>query len=1328
MLFSHPNYTVIKELGRGASATVYLAVQKQLNRKVALKVVKGPFLNEDHRRRFKREARILARFDHPHIVPVYALDELADSAGYLLAMRYVSGGTLRERAQNLSVGACVRVIAEIAEALSYAHANGFLHRDVKPENIVFDGDRAMLTDFGVARATASNTQLTQTGAMLGTPAYMSPELVSGAVLDGRSDLYSLGIVLYELLAGARPFESDSAIAAGVMHVNTKPPPLPQAFAYFQPCLDRLLAKDPLRRPADAGELRDELEHLSAHLPMAPHESPTQLRGTGRHPVALAGTSKPERRQLTVMCCELIDFSTIAKKLDPEDLRDLVLAFRQSCETIIRRYGGHIAQHLNDGLLVYFGYPAAHEDDAARAVHAGLEFPAALPELNARLQKQYAVELNVRIGINTGPVVIGESSGLFAQDHLATGQTPTAADLIKQVAPPNSIVVSESTRNLLGGTFSLSVLKRQPSWDVDLATYTLFEVLGSAGAPTRFSASTRAMGAVEPFGRDKELEWLRIQWRKAQASGHAVIISGEAGIGKSCVTNKFLDELSSEQHNSVVYQCSPYHSDTALFPVTQQLSHAARLNPADSQASNLDRLEAVLRLAEDGAPSALSLLGSLLGFGEAAKARYGASSDTPQKRRDATLQTLVDHLCEQAEHAPLVVLLEDVHWIDPTTLTFVDLLLEQIAKYPILVLLTMRPGLLRELDRLNTAANLELERLEEEAIALVVARATNNRELPAALVREVVAKTDGVPLFAEELAKTVLLSIDGESSHKSNQSTRMNVAIPSSLHDSLMARLDRMQRVKPVAQIAACIGREFSLALLQRVAPLRDEELADALEQLMTNGLIHEQPAGVEKTYLFKHALVRDAAYESLLKSERKALHSDLAAALAVIDGTPAEIPAHHATEAEQFLLAASYWEEAGNAATERAAFSEAIGHFAKGIECVRVLDDTEDVRMRELNMLVKQGHASTALNGFAHPATVAANAGAWALLDRVGETPYRFPVLYGHWVILHAIGQHPAAMADARAVEIEAQRNQSRVQMLMAARMMAASMTMLGELSEAVNHFERFSVLYDEKSDNELAWQYGMEPSVSARSYQAIALLCQGRTEQARACINGLEEFCQKLNHMPSTVYALAHLSLISQVGRLPERERYISLTNQLVDEHDLMAYRGHALGIRAMYLHDAGQLEASANDMSRSLDVISKTKTNIYTPLLYASYAACLAGLDRATAASEAERTAFEMVEASSETWALAEIQRLVAVAHERLHGATPKVLAGLERAIATADAQGARLWSLRARVSLAGALSTRGERDRAVECLKVGIAQTPAGGAQCGEVVKAKKVLQDL
>ncbi|MGC1440301.1 MAG: adenylate/guanylate cyclase domain-containing protein, partial [Burkholderiaceae bacterium] len=671
--------------------------------------------------------------------------------------------------------------------------------------------------------------------------------------------------------------------------------------------------------------------------------PNPVNARVENPEPTVAVASAERRQLTVMFCDLIDSTVLSSRLDPEVLREVVRAYQQAAEREISRFDGYIAQYLGDGLLVYFGYPQAHENDPQRAVYAGLGVLDAIATLNDQLRRDYRVDLSVRIGIHTGPVVVGQMGGDLRRENLALGETPNLAARLEGLAKPNTVVISEMTRRLLGASFALRALGPQSLKGI-AEDVLAFVVDGEHQNETRFSAAHSSdAGAI--IGRDHEVSQLRDAWALAIAGqGQMVLLNGEAGIGKSRVVHALTDMVTSghspgdesAQAIRLTYQCSPYHSDTALYPAFTQLRRAAGIQPGDKSDEQLDKLETLLYKGTDDISLAAPLLGSMMGMGDAVHARYGDTDVSPNEQRTLALRVLSEQLFSLTKKCPVLFIIEDAHWIDPTTQALTELLLHTFTDHRVLLLVTARPGFEENYGDNARLTRIQLHRLSREQARKIISRLTHGKRFPDELADEILAKADGVPLFVEEITRTIL-----ESGRLIESSDAFEVSgsggpmtVPSSLQDSLMARLDKLQSIKVVAQTAACIGREFRFSLLNAIMPMAPNTLALALSQLETNELIVAQGEPPQSVYRFKHALVRDAAYESQLNARRQSIHRDILTHLET-EPTAPQVLAYHAGQAGLNERAVEYWTQAGDFAFEQPAYLEAINSYQRALNAMR---------------------------------------------------------------------------------------------------------------------------------------------------------------------------------------------------------------------------------------------------------------------------------------------------------------------------------------------------------------------------------------------------------
>jgi class 3 adenylate cyclase len=675
-------------------------------------------------------------------------------------------------------------------------------------------------------------------------------------------------------------------------------------------------------------------------PPAPHDQPSQ----GAPSPTAPHVPEAERRQLTVMFCDLVDSTTLSSRLDPEEYREVVRAYHTACTEVIRRYDGHIAQLLGDGLLVYFGYPQAHEDDALRAVRAGLGMLDVMRELRTRLQHDKGIHLAVRLGIHTGLVVIGDMGEAGRQEQLALGETPNIAARIQGLAQPHTLVVSEATSRLVEGYFTCESLG-EPTLRGVSQPLKVYRVLEASGVTSRLDI-VQPRGLTPLVGRAQEVGLLLERWAQVKAGhGHVVLLTGDAGIGKSRLVQMLKDHVTNEPHMRWECRSSPYFENTALFPLTDLFQRLLQFQAEETPDTKLEKLASALSQYRLPVEETVPLLAPLLSLA-LPETRYPLLNLSPQRQRQKTLETLVAILQEDAERHPVLFIVEDLHWTDPTTLALLNLVIEQIPTTSILTVLTCRPHFQPAWHHRSYITEMTLNHLSHAQVEQIVTGITNGKTFPQEVLQQIITRTDGVPLFVEEITKSLLESgqlaaVDGHYELTGSLST---FAIPSTLQDSLMARLDRLMTGKVIAQLGATIGRQFSYALLQAVAQLNDRTLHEELHRLVEAELLYQRGVPPHATYVFKHALIRDAAYESLLKSTRQQYHQRIAQVLEAqfpetAEAQP-ELLAHHYTEAGLTGQAVAYWYKAGQRAIERSAHVEAITHLRQGLALLQTLPET----------------------------------------------------------------------------------------------------------------------------------------------------------------------------------------------------------------------------------------------------------------------------------------------------------------------------------------------------------------------------------------------------
>lgn len=1049
--------------------------------------------------------------------------------------------------------------------------------------------------------------------------------------------------------------------------------------------------------------QDDLKELG--LPMGPRKivsaaitdleaapSPAETTSAGK-PTGQRGEA--ERRQLTVMFCDLVGSTALSGQLDPEEMRDVFLSYQNAVAGAVTRFEGHVAKYMGDGVLAYFGFPAAHEDDAERAARAGLSIVQVMRGLRTPKDEPLAV----RIGIATGLVVVGDLIGEgAAQEEAVVGETPNLAARLQGLAEPGQVIVAESTRWLLGDVFDLDDLGHQTLKGI-AETVTAFSVLAERVVESRFDArQSGQLGAI--VGRDQELSLLKERWRQAKnGEGQLVLLSGEAGIGKSRITRGLIDAVADDEHIRISYQCSPYHTDSALFPTIQQLTRAAGFTQEDSLDTKLDKLESLLGQAVPDPAKDAFIIASLLGLDGGR--RYGALELTPQQLRMRILEALSDQLTGLASKQPVLFIVEDAHWADPTTLEFMDQWLDRIAGARILMLVTARPAFQHGFGGHPIITRLALNRLGHEQTAAIVAKFTGGKALPPELLDEIAAKTDGIPLFVEELTKTVLESgalRETDDAYVLDQPLE-TLAIPTSLHDSLMARLDRMQPVKVVAQTAACIGREFDYGLMLAVLP-SSASLDEALERLTGAELIFRRGVPPEASYIFKHALVRDAAYESLLKSMRQTLHARILAALEEAEALP-EILALHAREAGLTDRAIEFYRLAGAQAMGRPAYAEAIAHIRRALALTETTREGRERQERELELQIQLGMALLGGFGYGAPETAIVFRRAREMVDSLGETPLRFPVYYGNWAGHYVGAELPDALQLAREMVETASRHDDDGVAVVAHRVLGTTEMIMGRLTVARSHLEQGFERYDPENHRALASRFGQEPGATLHVYAALTLWGLGYADKAREhVVSGLSN-ARELQQPLTLGYTLAHSGIAMYlIGDYAQLQALTEENLKLSIEGGIKIWEAYSLAFMAAPLNAAGDYAGALATFDQGLPLLEVTGTVLFRPMILGFQIDALAALGRYDEAAVVLQEIDRRIEASEERWIESDIRRIegdLRLAQCK----TDDAESAYRQAIDIAQQQHARSFELRAALALARLWAEQGERQKAHDLL---------------------------
>jgi class 3 adenylate cyclase/predicted ATPase len=1028
--------------------------------------------------------------------------------------------------------------------------------------------------------------------------------------------------------------------------------------------------------------------------------PPEARPAAPAPGAALPVSPAERRQLTVMFADLVGSTALSTRLDPEEVGEVLRAYRDAVAAAVARFEGHVAKYMGDGVLAYFGWPSAHEDEAERAVRAAL----AAVEAVGRLGTPGGARLACRVGLATGLVVVGEPVGEgAAREEAVVGETPNLAARLQGLAASGTVVLGEATRRLLGGLFELEELPAPALKGFD-GPQRAFRVLGEGAARDRFEA-LRGTGGAPLVGREHELGLLLDRWERARdGEGQVVLLSGEPGIGKSRLLRALRERLAGEPHAALGQYCSPFHRTGTLHPVVGLLERVVRFDRGDPPSRKLDKLEAMLTPATADAAEAVPLVAALLSIPTGD--RYPPPALAPQRQKERTLEVLLDQLAGLAAARPVLDVFEDVHWADPTTLELLDLLVDRVRALPVLVLVTSRPGFAPRWTGRAHVTPLALGRLSRRQGAAVVGHLTGGKALPAEVLERIVERTDGVPLFVEELTKAVLEAglLREEDEGYTLAGPLPPPAIPATLHDSLMARLDRLATpAREVAQVGAVIGREFGHGLLAAVAGVADGTLGDALERLVGAGLLFRRGVPPDATYAFKHALVQDAAYESLLKSRRQHWHARVARA--VEEGHPGAtaadpgLLAHHFARAGLTEKAAEYHEKAGRRALAASAAAEALAHFGQALEQLGALPASEGRLRRELAIRLAQGSGAIAAHGFTVPAVGEAYGRAAELCEELGEERELFPVLYG--LGLHRLyrGELAAVTRGAERLLALAEGADDRGLLFFAHRAIAVAAWPAGDFARARCHVERALGLYAPEAHRTPASVYAFDPRVVCLDHLARALLPLGFPERALAVNDEAAAEARRVGHANSLALPLFYGGVMRQI--LGDREGVRARVDELARtaaEVGLGFWQIGAAILHGWLLADAGDPAAGLAAIRRGVEEWRAAGAEYLLPYFLALAAQAELAAARPRAALDLLAEARGRVERTGEGWYAAEILRLEGEALLALGGDHAADAEGrFARACAEAARGGARLWELRAATGLARLLARRGERGEA-------------------------------
>lgn len=1047
------------------------------------------------------------------------------------------------------------------------------------------------------------------------------------------------------------------------------------------------------------------------------------------------SSEGERRQLTVMFCDLVGSTELAEQLDPEDMRGLLRTYQNACAEIVAQYDGYTAKYIGDGILIYFGYPLAHEDDPQRAVRAGLGITEEMDRVSQRDSRPYKTQLAVRVAVHTGLVVVGEVGGGDTREaHAIVGETPNIAARIEAMAKPGEVLVSGATHRLLGGAFACINLGSHSLKGVS-DPVELFRVESESDILSRVDgAPTEILTPI--VGRDEELNLLVRRWHQARdGEQQVVVLLSEAGIGKTRMIRAFRETLSDQPHNRILYFGSPYHQNSAFFPVIDQLQRALRFESDDDDQTKLDKLEHVLVDLGLSIVRFASPLAALLSLPiEGHHDTKAMGSDELRREINETLLAVVEAMANQA---PTLIVVEDAQLIDPSTREYLDLLIEGNRNARVLLLLTFRPGPEMPWAGHARATILTLSHLSRKDCTAMVSDILDRKEVPKEVLEQIIANSDGVPLFVEELTKTVLESgLLTERDGRYALSGQMPaVAIPVTLQDSLMARLDRLGSTKELAQTAAVIGRSFQHELLAEISSLSSAQLDVALRVLDNSGLIYRRVRSGSAVYEFKHAMVQDVAYQSLLKTRRQQLHLSIAQAIETrfpeVALTQPELVARHYTIAQKPEKAIEFWQRAGEQAAQRSANIEATSHFQEALALLQQRPDTPDRARQEFAIQVAVGPALMMTKGIVAREVEQAYARARELSIHIDDPTERFKALWGHYFVFEIRGQWTDALKNTTELINLAKEETESGMMLQAHHAAWTANAMHGDLRRAQHHAELGWEAYDVRTHHEHKFLFGgHDPGVCSRSVGAMALLLMGQRTTSLEWLDRSLTLAKELDHPTTEMTAGFFGAAIHLVARdFASAAELAQSTIVLGTEYGNAAYTKMATILSGRIL---AAKDPSTDGIMRMCEVLERARSKRRGGFMQSFYLGLLADayLQRGDhhAAAAALNDAFRMAEAQSECFWEAELYGLKG--DLLLAQSTQNQIQAKEayaRAIDLAEAQGAGLLELRASTRLARLLGEQNLREEARATLEP-ICSRFAAEAEMADALDATKLLGEL
>src|SRR5262245_47167416 len=1020
---------------------------------------------------------------------------------------------------------------------------------------------------------------------------------------------------------------------------------------------------------------------------------TKVARTGAEATSPVQHREAEFRQITVMFCDLVGSTQLSEKLDPEDLQKIIDSYRRECSTAIRRYGGEVARYLGDGVLAFFGWPYAHEDDAHRAVHAALEIVSLVTKISG------SVTLACRVGVCSGPVVVGEirnSTASWSMD--AVGETPNIAARLQTLAEPNTVLISESTRRLVSATFDLQDLGPQELKGIT-EPVRAHRVLAAKSAGSRFEAAHT--GTLTPLvGRSSELRLLLDRWEKVkEGDGQVILLSGIPGVGKSRLLHELKSHVEEEPHILLHHQCSPYHNQSAFHPVIEQIEQAAHLIAREADADKITKLQAYLPRSTNSSIEPLLLIANLLSI--STENQQHLSELTPRQIKNRTISTLVDMLLAFSVQRPTLCIFEDAHWLDASTLELLELIISRITHARVLLIVSSRPEFRPTWSAHANVSTHSLTRLSQAEVKTMIRDLLRGGNMPQKLVDQIIEKADGVPLFIEELTSSTLSAPLRETLGHTEQPALLRV--PETLSDALMERLDRAAPSRRVAQIAAVIVREFSDDLLSAAARIDEEDMQSALSLLEQADIIYRVGISPFVRFAFKHVLLRDAIYDSLLKSKRQQIHADIAAILVhdfpkLVENQP-EVLAFHYQEASNHQMAIRYWFESGQRALAHSANVEAIANFRKALQLLNVLPETPERIKQEIDIQLALGIPLIAVRGYTAAETREAFSRARTLCLRLGDIPEYSQALFGVWGNHWMCGKNDEALRMADEFLSRSRALSDPVLLMVANRVMGSTLLTLGDFQSSANHFEETIRLSTGREERPLYDLYMVVPRAASLLLLSWDLWILGYPDQALSRVSEALALGKDLGHPYTVAFAhymtsVVHLLRGDAAHALESAERSFEMSQ----EQRFSLYvtlsrisRGRALG-------DLGRLGDVRADIALGIARVRCVGLGFMLPMMDS----WLADVHTKTGENEyalsfVERALTNIGDVTGRSWE-AELHRqraqiLLALDPSKLREAESH----LQKSIEVARGQSAKSLELRAATNLAELWRTQGRPDEA-------------------------------